>query len=97
MTEVTDILTDPISGDLLDKNGDDVIGDATEQHQNDLLLAQEGWYKQSPTTGVGITEFLLSEDPTEMLRKIRMQFTADGMIINKLKAAPTLQINAEYK
>ena len=97
MTQVTDFLVDEVSGDLLCEGGDLVIGDATNQHQADLLASEEGWYKENPGTGVGMINFVLSEDPTEMIRKIRMQFTADGMVINKLKASPELTINAHYK
>ena len=37
MVNVTDILTDPATGDLACKNGDLVMGDGTFQHQSHLL------------------------------------------------------------
>lgn len=97
MTEVTDILFDQTTGDIACKNGDFVIGDATYQHQADLLMAKEGEYKQSPNVGIGIDNFLNDEDPTEMLRKIRMQFVKDGMVISRLKYTDRVIIEALYK
>ena len=96
MTEVTDILFDPDTGDLACEDGDFVIGDATLQHQADLLEAGEGEYKQSPTVGVGLRDFLNDEDTTEVLRKIRLQFVRDGMNITELKSGAQLKIRAEY-
>lgn len=73
-----------------------VIGDATLQHQADLLVACEGEYKQSLTTGVGMSGFLNDEDKRPLLRKIRGQFRADGMQVNNLQFSGNLLINAAY-
>jgi hypothetical protein len=83
MSELTDILCDE-TGDLLCSAGDLATGVSTLQHQADLLEASEGEYKQSPTTGIGISNFLNDEDPREMIRKIRMQFDGDGILISSL-------------
>lgn len=96
MAEVTDILFDE-TDDLACIVGDLVIGDATWQHQGDLLYAHEGEYKQSPTMGVGLSDFLNDEDPREMLRKIRIQFDRDDIAINTLAYNTELEINAAYK
>jgi len=96
MTEVIDILFDTENGDLACKDGDFVLGDSTLQHQGDLLDAGEGEYKQSPTVGVALRDFLNDEDPTEMLRKIRMQFTRDGLNISELSSGSQLKIRARY-
>lgn len=97
MAEMTDILCDPVSGDLLCEEGDFVAGDATYQHQADLLHGQEGEYKQFPTTGVGLFQLLNDEDKTEMVRKIRAQFTRDGMRIDTITTGPELRIRAQYR
>jgi hypothetical protein len=96
MPEVTDILFDA-NGDVLCKHGDLVCEDATYQHQEDLLWEKEGERKQFPATGVGLENFLLDEDPGLMLRKIRMQFVADGMKITELNFLNNLKIRASYQ
>jgi hypothetical protein len=95
MAEVIDILCDD-DGDVACQLGDMVLGDATYQHQADLIEANEGVYKQFPTTGVGLDEFLNSEDTAEMLRKIRIQFVKDGMQVSKVAYTTTLEIKANY-
>ena len=96
MTDVTDILFDPVTGDLACKNGDFIVGESSFQHQADLLEAAEGEYKQAPTTGVGINGFLNDEAPGEMIRKIRMQFDRDGLNIVEIITAGQIQITARY-
>lgn len=98
MTEAVDILCDE-TGDIAAKNGDFVLGDATFQHQQDLMTATEGEYKFDPLTGVGLAEFLDDEDPSEMMRKIRMQFAKDGMNVKtaKINKAGKIEIDAPYK
>jgi len=94
---MTDILVDPDSLDLLCQDGDLVLGDATYQHQADLLAAQEGEYKQYPTTGVGLFQFLNDEDKGAMVRRIRSEFSRDGMRIDKVTAGTEIRIRAQYK
>jgi hypothetical protein len=97
MAQTNDILMHEF-GDVLCMGGDFAIGDATLQHQKDLLDACKGEYKESPTVGVGIYEFLNSEDPSDMIREIKDQFLKDGMEVNLIKAtAEGLNINAQYK
>lgn len=85
-------------GDVLCTGGDFAVSDATLQHQKDLLDAGKGEYKESPTVGVGIYEYLNSEDPSDLIREIKDQFLKDGMDVNYIKATPEeLNINAQYK
>jgi len=95
MAIVTDIMCDE-NGDISCVAGDMVTGDATYQHQADLLSAVEGSYKESPTAGVGIDGYLLTENPLELTRKIRVQFTKDGMSVVKVAYGTNLAINANY-
>jgi len=97
MAETTDILCDPDTGEVLSKDGDFVCSDVTYQHQGDLLYGQEGEYKQFPTTGVGLFQMLNDEDKTEMARKIRAQFTRDGMRVDAITTGPELRIRAQYR
>lgn len=95
---MTDYLRDPETNELLIVNGDFVRGESTRQHQKNLLLANKGAYKQSPEIGVGLIDFLNDDDPGEMMREIRLQFAADGMIVESLGFGSDgkLQINASY-
>ena len=96
MAEVKDILCDE-DGEIACVHGDLFIGESTVQHQADLLEANEGEYKQNPTTGIGLRNFLDDEDPREMLRKIRIQFTKDNMEVTKLTFATDLIVKASYR
>jgi hypothetical protein len=93
----TDILLDS-DFDVLLKDGDFVIGDATYQNQAVLLKDSPGEVKQFPTAGVGMEAFLLDENPALLLREIRSQFTKDGMQVSKVSISPDgeLDIKANY-
>jgi hypothetical protein len=92
-----DYLRDPSTGDLMISNGDFVRGESTMQHQNCLLLAEPGAYKQFPNVGVGIMTYLKDDNQADLLRAIRQQFISDGMSVNALSYnAGKLKINASY-
>ena len=93
---MTDYLLDTNS-DLLITNGNPVKGDSTLQNQKLLLFAEPGEYKQYPTTGVGIMNYLKDDSPDALLRSIRLQFSQDGMTVNQLNYVQgQLKINAPY-
>jgi hypothetical protein len=77
-----------VDSDLLIANGDLLKGDATLQNQKALLAASPGEYKQYPLAGVGIMNFLKSNDNgAALMRQIRQQFTNDGMTVSSLSLA----------
>lgn len=83
--------------DLRIENGDFVIDDSDLQHQQCLLLAEKGAYKQFPTTGVAMMAFLKDDNEADMLREVRLQFTQDGMTVDRISyKGGQLQISAEY-
>jgi hypothetical protein len=84
--------------DLLINDGDIAVGDSSLQNQQLLLLTSPGEWKQSPTTGCGLENFLEDDSPVDMLREIREQFAADGCKIDILKSLGNgqLQIEANY-
>lgn len=88
-------------GDLDFTAGDIEMVEPTGQHQRDILIAAPGDYKESPTVGVDSVRQLLDVDPADYLRRIRKQFTADGMSVASLSynpnADPPLTIDAEYE
>lgn len=95
---MTDILLDD-TGDFLIENGDFVLGDATAQNQELILVAHKGEFKESPEIGVGISNALLSENLQDIINSIRRNFEYDGMKVNKLEiqANGALTVDAHYK
>ncbi|OQP45897.1 hypothetical protein A4H97_32160 [Niastella yeongjuensis] len=93
-----DILLDPASNDLLlDAAGNVKIGNSDEQHQALLLLFDKGSLKENPDAGVGAFKYIEAEQPEELLREVRMQFTMDGMEINQIVFENNkLSIDAPY-
>ena len=93
----TDILLDN-DFDVMCHAGDIASGDATRQHQAVLLKALPGLFKQAPVAGVGSDLYLLDESPLRLLREIRMQFTRDGLRVQRLTVdnAGNLLIDANY-
>ena len=85
-------------GDILIENGDFSIGESTQQHQEDILCAHKGEYKEYPEIGVGIKDELLNENPRQVLNQIRRNFEYDGMKVKTLEIAANgnLVVDAEY-
>lgn len=93
-----DYLIDYSTGHLQIRNGDFVMGEATEQHQRRLLMAHKGEYKQHPLSGVGLSNFIDDENPDDMIREIRTQLVQDGMTVNTIKVTSTgLGLDANYE
>lgn len=86
------------TGDIDLSSGDIQYTESTMQHQHDILIAAKGDYKEYPTIGVDIRNELDNENPAEMLRTIRKEFSSDGMTVKKLDYKNgNLNIDAEYK
>jgi hypothetical protein len=86
------------TGDVDLSSGDIAYGEATEQHQRDILIARQGDYRLDPIVGVGVADYLLDEQPDRLLAEIRRQYSLDGMEIKKLEITPDKKIalNAHY-
>jgi hypothetical protein len=85
--------------DLLIVNGDFSPGQASEQHQQLILVLEPGSLKSSPSCGVGLGSYVNDDQPSEVLKKsIQQQFEADGMKISKLRvdSLNNIEIKAEY-
>ncbi len=94
----TDYIVDE-NFDLVIENGDFKKGDATLQHQKMLLLSQKGNFKQSPTVGVGIRDFINEDTDADTLQSvIQEEFEKDGMRIAKmiLNSFSDIEIEASY-
>ncbi|RIV21400.1 hypothetical protein DYU11_18515 [Fibrisoma montanum] len=84
MTTPIDIISTP-EGDLLEKFGDLVLGNATELHQYDIVIAHKAWHHWEPTVGVGIRDYLLDERDGAVLNGIvRKELTRDGLVVQSL-------------
>ncbi|GAB3734908.1 hypothetical protein [Spirosoma lituiforme] len=79
----TDILFDPITGDILIENGELVVGDSTDQHTKDLIVIDKGWYKHDPRRGVGAVNFVNDDNNLPGLAAaIRLELIADGQDVD---------------
>lgn len=79
-------------------NGDFVAVESTEQHQVQLLLNNKGSFKENPTICVGAIEYLDDEGVNELARAVTIEFTRDGMRVDKIKITDTkLMTDAYYQ
>lgn len=68
-----------LDNDLYIINGDFAISMSDEQHVSDTLTGFPGWFKQFPTDGVGILQYLNSSGQEQTLeRSARIQLSSDG-------------------
>lgn len=84
--------------ELVIREGTFVTGDATQQHQQLLLMTEKGEWKQSPSVGVGLSGFLNDDNPGSMKAEIIKQFELDGMRVDSVRfdGVGTVKIQAEY-
>lgn len=77
-----DIILDD-NNELLIRNGDLVIDDASKQHIALLLLCNQGDFKQYPLTGIGIMRYLNSPMnatlKAKLYREIKIQLEDNGL------------------
>lgn len=85
-------------GDLAIENGDFPLVDATENHQQHIMIAEKGEYKQYPEIGVGINSFINDENPRKILTDIKRNFKYDGMNVKKVTFTPNgnISVDASY-
>ncbi len=74
---MTDILLDD-GLDLKIENGDLVTGGSGEQEVAAILALTQGNLKNAPFIGVGLTDFVSSENMSALKTRIRVQLKADG-------------------
>lgn len=93
-----DILTDEQMDLMADfYTYDIVLGESDSQQQKILLIAEPGSLKQFPNVGVGIGNFLESEDTGEMFLEIRKQFSGDGLVMKNISINEgKISIDASY-
>lgn len=77
MATFQDFLLDD-DGDLLIQNGDFVVGPSDPQHVEDIIESFIGEWKQYPLVGVGLMQYLKSENGQAAINVIKQQLQADG-------------------
>ena len=95
---MTDILLDDI-GDLAIENGDIVWGYSNNRHQEHILIANKGEFKEFPELGVGLNRMLSDDDYMPLLIEAKKNLEYDGMKINNIKFEENgnLNIDGYYK
>jgi len=85
--------------DLVFEDGDFALGDSTEQNQMLILLSVPGEFKQFPTIGVGLEDYLNDERPGNLMESIRKNFLLDGMHLKRFTITEKgeLDIDAAYE
>lgn len=87
-------------GDIDLTNGDIVMGEATLQHQRDIVLTSPGALKHAPARGVGVEDYFNDDSKESLLRKIRQEVIKDGVKISSLAvnaATGRIEINGYYE
>lgn len=85
--------------DLTIDGGDLVAGEATQQHQELLLLLDAGELRQYPTRGVGLRNYLLEDAGVGAINSaVKREFEQDGMQVSRIQNLPDgrLKIQATY-
>ncbi|SCY94614.1 oxidase [Flavobacterium caeni] len=92
-----DIRTDE-NGDLLIVDGDLVIDVSDDQHQEHIIIADKGDFKETPELGVGITNLLSDDDPMSILIEIKKNLEYDGVKVRNVKFSEDSKIivDGEY-
>jgi hypothetical protein len=85
--------------DLSFANGDFVIDESTQQHQELLLLTNKGDWREDATIAVGVKRWLKDEDDGgDLTGEIKKEFEKDGMRVQSVKIDSTgITVNAPYK
>lgn len=73
------------TGDIDLSHGDIIMGEATQQHQRDIILTRPGSMKHAPGRGVGVEDYFNDDTAEDMLRKIRQEMTRDGIRVKAIK------------
>lgn len=86
------------NGDLSLMDGDFGTGESTGQHQDLLLVATKGEFKQYPDRGVGAIMYAEDCSPANLIAAIQDEFARDGMEIKEIGFENSkLKIDATYK
>lgn len=71
------------TNNLLIQNKTLTIGETLFQNQKLIIGSHKGEIKENPLLGVGITNFIDDEEPSELLREVRINLRMDGQKVKK--------------
>jgi hypothetical protein len=94
---MTDILFDD-TGDVLIKQGDIVLGDATYQNLTSILKAAKGCFKFEPFAGLGAENYINDDfTESEFISRVQAEIEADGFVLTSLQIARgSLKLDGYY-
>ena len=73
------------------------VGDILHQNQALILSVRKGELKENPSVGVGLEDYLLSENLTALQNEIRQQLEMDGQTVTSVTVAEdTIAIDSKY-
>ena len=72
-------------GDLLIQNGDFVVGNSDNQNVEDIISSFAGEWKELPFVGVGLIQYLKSQDGQKATNIIKTQLQADGFDVKSVQ------------
>lgn len=73
--------------DLVIENGDFKQTTSHDQDIQKILSSNVGDYKQFPTLGTSIVDFINSENPYLIEQRVRLQLKADNFSVNRVRYA----------
>ena len=88
MSLAKDIRFDDLENDLLidSSTGDFLISESDTRHVDDIIESFPGWWKESPTVGVGINRNLAQSNLRLVLsREIVVQLSADDYTVDEVE------------
>ena len=73
------------------------VGDTLQQNQMLLLSLHKGDLKERPSTGVGLSDMLLDNDPIYWRTEIKEQLEMDGQTVTTVRVTQSgVEIDASY-
>lgn len=84
------------TGDLKIENGDFVIESSDAQHIEDIINSFPGFWKQFPSCGVGLQQYLNSTGTQQQLKNaISSQLKQDGYIVKSVAVNENFEISVD--
>ncbi len=88
-----------IDGDLLIQDGDIVLGDSDDQHNQHLLVAAPGLIRRSPLSGIGMQARLKGQlslkEADKLNQEVQLQLQADGVQNPVIKLNSIIDLNID--
>ena len=92
-----DLLLDEDGDIQFDENGELVIGESEQQDVELILATRPGDWKEHPTTGVNIHQYIKSREAhATVAREVNLQLKNDGFKVSKVEVDyPNISVDAK--